>query len=93
MNEQEIRAAALISAELHIKNEIETDRLTKAGTEPISGYILNKLLSRFVNYIGKGEDLPAETFEYRIDYNKIGVKSNVSLIDFLLAEDHRKDPV
>jgi hypothetical protein len=91
MNSQEIRATALISAELHIKNELETNKLLVE--EPVSGYILNKLLACFENYIEKGEHIPAETYEYRIDPDTVGVKSDASLLAFLLSEDHRQDSI
>jgi hypothetical protein len=98
MNNQTIRAAALISAELHIKNELEyisnTSRsLAESFPGPISGYLLNKFLVCFENYIEKGESIPAKTFEYRIDDGTIGVKSKLSLLDLLLSEDHKKDPI
>jgi hypothetical protein len=91
MDDQEIRVAALISAELHIGNELETNKLSTE--KPISGYILNKLLACFADYIEKGENIPEKTYEYRIDPNTIGIKSDVSLIDLLLSKDRHEDPI
>jgi hypothetical protein len=89
MNEQEIRAAALISAELHIKNELITAKTSREEPDKtvLTGFALNRLADCFEQYIAGKKDIPDKKHEKRAWADGPIVWKHHQLLDLLLAEE------
>ena len=91
MNKQEIRAAALIAAEIHIQNELIAAKTSREEPDKtlLTGFALGRLANCFEQYIAGEKDIPDKKYEKKEWVDGPIVWKHYPLLDPLLAD---KDP-